>query len=227
MREPTAESFLKDVASHQISVKHSDGVYRHLRFQKPQSSNMWFDLVTWPGYLTISGDMGCWTFARVSDMFTFFRSKGDLQINASYWAEKLEHGNHGGRDGAKVWDDELFQSRLMEKVESSELTEDQKRFVKARIAKEVFSDSGELFLLHAAYEFTCCLESECIDAGFCLKGDKHRKDQFRFDSCEIPSGKDYSYHFIWCLYAIVWGIQQWYATASTINTAVQAEVSAK
>jgi hypothetical protein len=57
---------------------------------------MGFDVVTWPGHLSISGDMGCFVFTRVDDMFTFFRGHEDAP-NLGYSAkwgemtlEKLE-----------------------------------------------------------------------------------------------------------------------------------------
>jgi len=46
----------------------------------------------------------------------------------------------------------------------------------------------------AAAEFSCELPSG---------------KSFEFDPCELPSGMVYRYHFIWCLYAIVWGISQY------------------
>ena len=70
MREPTEEQFLRDVAQHEMTVLHSDGLYRHVHFQQRSHSwNQWFDLVTWPGNLTIRGDMGTWTFSRVEDKY--------------------------------------------------------------------------------------------------------------------------------------------------------------
>ncbi len=194
MREPTVESFSKDVAGHEMNVQHSDGIYRHVRFKQPGSSNMWFDLVTWPGFLTISGDMGCWTFARLPDMFNFFRDD-KLRINASYWSEKLQHGNHGGRDGAKVYDDETYRARLLSQLSEhygfegddlAELTE--------AVKDEVLTDDFEWRVKIAAAEFT-----------------HHFADgrKFQFDTCDLPDGMEYSCHLIWCLYAIVWGIQQW------------------
>src|ERR1035438_10338294 len=77
------ESFLADVAEHAMAVMQDNGVYRHLRFRKPGSSNMWFDLITWPGSLVISGDMGTWAFSRVEDMFAFFRSWDRENANIS------------------------------------------------------------------------------------------------------------------------------------------------
>ena len=38
----------------QVAAKNADGT---------------FDIVTWPGYLCYSGDMGCFVFTRLPDMF--------------------------------------------------------------------------------------------------------------------------------------------------------------
>lgn len=51
-----------------------------------------FDLVTWPGFLTICGDIGTYTFCRTTDMFEFFEGGGG-RVNLGYWAEKLKGGN--------------------------------------------------------------------------------------------------------------------------------------
>jgi hypothetical protein len=84
---PSEQSFLKDIANHQLEILLDNGVYRHLRFKANANSwNMWFDVVTWPGFLAYSGDMGCFVFTRIADMFEFFRSnKADgLPINQGY-----------------------------------------------------------------------------------------------------------------------------------------------
>lgn len=69
-RHPTEESFLKDVAGHQMTVVSENGVHRHVRFKKPSTGNMHFDLITWPGYLAYSGDMAAQEFES-SDGFRF------------------------------------------------------------------------------------------------------------------------------------------------------------
>ena len=51
-------------------VLRDDGVYRHIRFKKPGTGCMHFDLVTWPGYLCYSGDMGCYVFCRLNARFS-------------------------------------------------------------------------------------------------------------------------------------------------------------
>lgn len=196
-REPTQEIFLRDMQEHKMTVLHESGIYRHIRFRQPNNGNMWFDLTTWPGMLTISGDMGCWTFSRVDDMFTFFRGR-ELKINPSYWAEKLQHGTHGGSDAGKVWDAESFKASLIDHLDNYCLAEEDHAVVLQELKDGFSSEDSKYYLIPSALDFSCDLPS----------GGK-----FEFESCEMPDGMVYAYHFIWCLYAIVWGIQQWDATA--------------
>jgi hypothetical protein len=79
------DQFLRHVAQHEMRVLHDQGVYRHLRFQQPGTTNLYFDIVTWPGFLAYTGDMGDYVFNRVEDMLTFFRGH---RPNPQYWAEK-------------------------------------------------------------------------------------------------------------------------------------------
>lgn len=105
MREPSVEVFLKDVSDHKMEIALDSGTYRHLKFKQSNNSwNMHYSLVTWPGYLCICGDMGTWTFARLPDMFDFFRSPREMAINPSYWAEKLQNGTGGGKCNAKKFE---------------------------------------------------------------------------------------------------------------------------
>ena len=70
-RAEVHERFKKDTAEHQMTVLRDDGLYRHLRFRKPGTGIYGFDIVTWPGYLAISGDMGASMFTRLEDMIQF------------------------------------------------------------------------------------------------------------------------------------------------------------
>lgn len=95
--------FAEDIKHHEMKIFKDDGVYRHLRFSKPTSSAYYFDIVTWPGCLSISGDMGCHVFSRENDMILFFKKADyknaeELMINPQYWAEKII----SGRDGVEV-----------------------------------------------------------------------------------------------------------------------------
>jgi hypothetical protein len=85
------ESFKKKVQSHTMEIIKDDGVYRHIRFRNPEYFAYHFDLITWPGHLCITGDMGSLTFCRLYDMFDFFdySDSSGFKINPSYWFEKL------------------------------------------------------------------------------------------------------------------------------------------
>ena len=87
----TPDTFLQDVAQHQIHVIRDDGVYRHVRFKRPDTYCSHFDLITWPGHLCYTGDMGTYVFTRLRDMFDFFRRPDNEKwhrIDRRYWAEK-------------------------------------------------------------------------------------------------------------------------------------------
>ncbi|WP_277212310.1 hypothetical protein [Isoptericola croceus] len=81
-----ADRFAADVAEHELTVLHDDGLYRHIRLAKPGTGVRGFQLVTWPGYLAYTGDMGAYTFAREADMFAWF---GTGRPNLGYWGEKV------------------------------------------------------------------------------------------------------------------------------------------
>jgi hypothetical protein len=95
--DESKERFARDTADHKMTVLHEDGLYRHLRF-RADGSLVGFDLITWPGSLTIQGGHGTYTFRRETDMFGFFRASNG--VNVDYWAEKLP----GGRDSVKVYE---------------------------------------------------------------------------------------------------------------------------
>jgi hypothetical protein len=97
------EEFIKDVSQHKMQILRDDGLYRHIRFKRENTSCYYFDLITWPGALCYTGDMGTFVFSRIPDMFEFFRTDGekgaDLRINPGYWSEKLLAVD-GGRHSA-------------------------------------------------------------------------------------------------------------------------------
>ncbi len=114
MKEMTVEEYDKrfegDIEKHEMKIYHDEGVYRHVRFGRPETNCMHFNLTTFPGRLCYSGDMGDFTFARVNDMFTFFNSK---TINLGYWTEKLQSVDKMGAwnsnsNGFEEWNEELF-----------------------------------------------------------------------------------------------------------------------
>jgi len=112
------EVFARDVAEHTLTVLHEDGLYRHLRFAKPGTGINHFDIVTWPGHLSLGGDREGYVFARVNDMFEFFRAASGWNmnsINPGYWAEKLTT-----RVKVKTYDEALFRKLVGEYVGDAE-----------------------------------------------------------------------------------------------------------
>ena len=103
----TEETFLKDVDQHVMEVIHEDGVFRHLRFKQPGTVCMHFDLITWPGRLCYTGDMGTFVFSRIHDMLEFFRPDAYAiaapfkRIDRNYWAEKVDASGRDGITGAR------------------------------------------------------------------------------------------------------------------------------
>ena len=205
--EVTRESFLRCVANHKMTVHRDDGTYRHLTFANPQTSNQHFHITTWPGHLAISGDMGTYVYARLDDMFHFFRnSSDDWGVNHTYWSKKLEapkpahvrefdidkvHENL--RDEFEGWERDLRDDRAPD-------TEEEAEDLEARIQEE-----KDLFqeLFDAGDEWSVVeriREWDSRDDGVNLEG--------FFDG-------DYTtltYHYVWCCYAIVWAIRQYDAS---------------
>jgi hypothetical protein len=104
-----AARFRQNTPDHEATVLHDDGLYRHIRVAKPDSSTYWFELVTVPGTLTFRSSEATFTFARADDMFGFFRSDGG-KVNPPYWAEKITDD----RDRVKVYSPGVFRTVVLE-----------------------------------------------------------------------------------------------------------------
>ena len=97
----TWKGFVDQTAQHQLTVLHDEGLYRHLRMAAPGTSMWHWEVVTWPGHLSITWDVADgFTFRRIPDMLDFFHLAGPSRnwyadgapiIDHRYWAEKLAH----------------------------------------------------------------------------------------------------------------------------------------
>jgi hypothetical protein len=217
--EPTEKSFLKDVSEHQMHVLMDNGVYRHIRFKRPGTGCFHFDLITYPGYLVYSGDMGCYVFARTEDMFEFFRMnkndwnynrEGGLSINLGYWSEKLQAvagGRHKG-SATEMDDDRVkavineYRVRWMRDYRDS-LTKDQRRELWDAVENDVLYQDGGDEMLRAAYQFSERIGKRC----------------FQFDDLFEHNFERFTYHFIWCCYALAWGVAMYDSTSEKIAIA--------
>ncbi|NHB94825.1 hypothetical protein [Photorhabdus cinerea] len=188
------ERFKKDTRYHSIKIFHNDDLYRHLELSKNNSSAYCFDIVTWPGYLCISSDMGCFTFSRVTDMFRFFRdSSGELSINPDYWAEKLKMGVEYNKEIYKEWSSDKFKDAVNEAFnnfidDNDAISDDVLEEIKESI-EEIISYS------HDEYDAVSAIRD--YDDKYDIFVDFWENDCM-----------EYKFHYVWCLYAIVCGISK-------------------
>lgn len=184
--------FLAETADHVMTVLHDDGLYRHLRFQKPGTSLYYFNLVTWPGYLSITGDVDSFTFARTEDMFEFFG--GNIErINPGYWAEKLV-----AKSDVKVHSPEQVIERVVtefwERRHDYDETAEIFRMLRSDVLEERdFADTAHAAL--ARFEFV-------TSSGKTF----HFSDTWEWDFNE------WSAQYLWALHAITSGIGQYQAS---------------
>jgi len=220
------ERFLGDTENHSMEIIKDDGLYRHLKFTNNGSQCYRFDIHTWPGYLCICQDMGTYVFSRVSDMFEFFiMNDNDFNkkhvINPSYWAEKLQSVDRDGARGDGNGYEEFSQETFEENVWN-----DYKNFA------EQYEDEDEEGVTEAYPEDTQtykqmleelkeALQEEVIDcshdgqmraydAAMSFRWESDNKE-LKFDMCDFwdYSCTEYTFHYIWILYAIVWGITEY------------------
>jgi hypothetical protein len=198
----TEERFLADVKDHRLSAVVEDATFRKVQFRDPKSSTYWFDLITWPGTLCITGDCGCYVFARVSDMFSFFRGEltGPLQINPSYWGEKLLAVDSNG--GFKEWSAEKFTDALRSEFESWREAQTDRAIVK-KVEDAIAVDILDVIDEGAAVAETALLNFNEHGLAF--------RDFWEHDC------RDFTFRYLWNLYAIVWGIRQYDKAAQGVN----------
>lgn len=173
-----------------MEVLQDDGLYRHLKFTDGGSSVYRFDLHTWLGSLCISGDMGCLVFSRTPDMFSFFRNN-KLSINLYYWEEKIQ--SDPKYRGVKEFSRDRFELVVREYYEDywtgCSDSEGKKHDLWEEIKEGVLSAENE----QEAHNNASCFKS----------GDFEFTDFWEHDLTE------YTFHYHWLCYAIVWGIQQY------------------
>lgn len=209
---PTEQVFLKDVAAHEMTVIRDDGVYRHIRFKRPSTTSFYFDLITWPGHLCYTGDMGTYVFSRTRDMLEFFRCAQEdtrlpegrkLVINPQYWSEKLQAADCNGASigRSKVFSAEKFKAAVSELrlgwIREAGLGKAARRELWDAVRDEVLgaAKEDELAALSAARDF--------------YHSDSESGRWFDFSTIWGCDLKEYTYRFIWCCYALAWAIDQY------------------
>jgi hypothetical protein len=193
------ERFQRDVAGHTVTVLRDDGLYRHLRCANGGSYCMSFDVVTWPGYLCYAGDMGCYVFTRIRDMFEFFRGRHTAMVDRGYLAEKCVAGDKP--DGVREYGEALFEAAVRSDFETfteEGWTAEGKEALWENIKDEVliFAGDGLQRAVQAAQDF----EFYDADSG---------KMRTVFHDFWEHRLEDYTARFWWCCYAIPWAIARY------------------
>lgn len=204
MKESFADSFFKrEIDCHEMKVIRDDGVNRHIRFQRPGTMCMHFDLITWPGYLCYTGDMGTYIFRRLEDMFQFFRrdpARPEYSIDLRYWAEKLEAVDRC--DGVDEFSADAFRAEVKDYFEQNTDDEDWTESRKSALWEEI--ENEVLYRIE-----------ENGEHGAFLALRDFRYDDFEFVDWERDC-KEYSHRFLWCCHALEWAIGV-YDAATTIE----------
>jgi hypothetical protein len=187
------DDFAGDIAHHEMHVIRDDGVHRHLRFKQPGSMCMHFDLITWPGYLCYTGDMGTYVFSRLLDMFEFFRARSEERrhsIDLRYWAEKLQASDR--RDGVREWSADQFRAEVRDYFEqATEDPEDWPETLKAELWAEI--------------EEQVCAAAEDSEHHAWVALCEFEHGRFRFQDWERDC-KVWTHRFLWCCHALRWAI---------------------
>lgn len=201
--ENARKQFESETTEHRMTVLHDDGVYRHLRFAKP-GTGMWsWSIVTWPGHLAVSGDIGDgWMFQRENDMLGFFGRNGHTAgINPSYWSEKLP--THM-RDAAKHFTAERFEAAVRAEVAELEgVTDEQKALLLTSLEDEVFQGYDDLSWSLQAIEGTWHAGGAVV----------------KFEDMEHADYSEWDHHFLLCLFAIVFGVRAYREYEAAIEAA--------
>lgn len=202
--------FLRDVATHELTIIRNDGLYRHLRFSRPGSSCMYFDLITWPGHLCYTGDMGTYVFSRVSDMLEFFRRDcaDQLPINPGYWSEKVQAADGGRHPGCVFeYDHDRYLAVVNEHL--SDWLEGLDDEAAAELREAVQDDVLQLADSHdehgnynRAYEFSATVNG-C---------------KYQFTDLFERNFRRFTPRFLWCCRALVWGIEKYDAMPAGIDS---------
>lgn len=197
MTNETLEQFLKDVQDHQLTVNMENGVFRDITVKNPRSSDMHYNITTRSGYLIYTGDMGCFVFQRLHDMFNFFRDEKGYSINPYYWSEKVQGVEKG--EGIKQFSASKAEKRVKEHLDYylNELDmvdpADRKMAEEAREAIDsLISEAHD----HEVEFFSTLRDWDEKDAG-----------GLSFDDWYEMDFTDYTSRYLWACYAIVHAIK--------------------
>lgn len=214
---------------HEMTVLLDQGLYRHLRYKSPDRSSYWFDLITWPGCLTIRGDLNAaYTFAGGGhDMFGFFRGRS---IDPQYWTQKLDADQGSTTTYDQDLCEQIVKEHVVEAIRDGRAPRGIGRAVTELLREGDFAweDGAYAELTRFEYGAKVALSCECLaatkfDADSVIEvmawRQRHRGpghfvteehvEGFRFHDVYEWRFRDFDWSFLWACHAIVWGIEQY------------------
>ncbi len=197
----TQEIFLRDVRSSYADIVHWNGLHRHVAFRNNIYPNKRFDMITWPGHLCLDNLSETFVFSSQLDMLEYFRATPQRREYAAARGESLWAAP------------EVWMSRMVGTSMSGHAVFSQAKFVQntrdfIRIRSHLNEVTRTALLQRLEREvFTREFETEAgalrsvIECGKTLGVDLE-DIHFVVDCAEV------SYSYLWCCYAIAWGIER-------------------
>jgi len=184
----TTNIFLTNVAHHKMTVALELGVMRHLTCSSGDNDTA-FAITTFPDYLCISGSMGTFCFSGTPDMFDYFRNPQQAILPVEWSTQLVSTDTVSGHE---EFDDSRFYNLIKQAFDEWDFTKLSKDEV-AEVWRDVESlviakaGNGEAAALRAAADYTS-------DYGHV------------FTDFNLYNFIKYTFHYLWCLHAIVWAI---------------------
>lgn len=197
--------FLERVSTHKLEVLLDAPEYKHLRFQKPDTTDQYFTLMFYPGYCVFAGDMGEWVFSRTRDMMAFFRGE---EISPTYWAEKCKATSRFGRgdssDEFYNFNEDEFKKYILNYVQ--EFIDDEENEIAAEDAEALLNDvKSEVINGGADYGGEYNYMRLLTEYGFKIRDNL----TFEFVDAWEWQFRDFTGYFLFACRAIQWGISQY------------------
>ena len=179
----TKERFLDDVKNHTLKIRQDLSLLKHLVLNDG-TSNCAYEIVSTQNTLMITGDCGTYVFRHGLSIWNIIDEEDMVNIEPDYWQTKCLSESIA-ENGVKLFSVEKFHNAVRKWV-----TED---FNAEEAAERLELVSS---ILSADNEFECCEA---------LVHFEH--PQIDFTDFWEQDFTEYTYHFIWCCYAIVHAIR--------------------
>jgi hypothetical protein len=204
-----AERFAEDIADHKLTIEECGPLPFRSILARRHRGDGWdscyhFRVITYPGGLLYTGDMGTYVFQRCWDMFDWWPSKYGDAFDFRYIAEKCQAADKC--DSIKQWSGSKAKATIDEMIAEHR---DQQP------ADWDVEEDGE---------WTAVVDEEYLDQLMEVRNhvsdfsnsEYNIQEFYRLlyevdgleDVCEIPTPSEYSLRFVWCCHAVRWLIDE-------------------